>query len=112
MASRLGSIGVIALASLYLVSPAHADPLHDAAWKGDIGQVKRLIANDAHVNAKDKNGDTPLHTAALRGHTAVAKVFIAKGADVNAKDKDGDTPLDGAASPQMVKLLKQHGAKK
>lgn len=96
------------------LSSALAGPLHDAAFIGDINEVKRLIAEGINVNQKDNDGRTPLHWAALNNHKVVAELLIAHGAKVNVKDKDQRTPLQRAASSghkDMVQLLKRHGAK-
>ncbi|MFQ5937799.1 MAG: ankyrin repeat domain-containing protein [Acidiferrobacterales bacterium] len=101
------------LAGMLIVGGALADPLHDAARKGDLDQVKQLIAAGANVNAKDKNGITPLHSAAVGNHREVAQALIASGADVNSKTNNGMAPLHLATfwgHAEMVALLKQHGA--
>ncbi|XP_043922472.1 ankyrin repeat domain-containing protein 12 isoform X2 [Protopterus annectens] len=88
-------------------------PLHMAAIRGDVKQVKELISLGANVNVKDFAGWTPLHEACNMGFCDVAKVLIAAGADVNTQGLDDDTPLHDAASSghkDIVKLLLRHGA--
>ena len=68
-------------------------PLHEAAIRGDISEVKALLAKGAEVDAKNKYGETPLDLAIDNGHWDVVKAFLAKGAEVDAKDRDGETPL-------------------
>ncbi len=99
---------------------AHAPPttpikiggsLHEAAAKGDLEQVKQLIAQRANVNESDA-GFTPLYVAVYKGHAAVAELLIARGADVNAKDEDGHTLLHPAAArgdKNMAELLIARG---
>ncbi|XP_030069237.1 ankyrin repeat domain-containing protein 12 isoform X1 [Microcaecilia unicolor] len=87
-------------------------PLHMAAIRGDVTQVKELIGLGANVNVKDFAGWTPLHEACNMGYYDVAKVLIAAGADVNTQGLDDDTPLHDAASSghrEIVKLLLRHG---
>ncbi|XP_048363421.1 ankyrin repeat domain-containing protein 12 isoform X2 [Sphaerodactylus townsendi] len=87
-------------------------PLHTAAIRGDIKQVKELIGLGANVNVKDFAGWTPLHEACNVGHYEVAKFLIAAGADVNTQGLDDDTPLHDSASSghrKIVKLLLRHG---
>nr|XP_056710749.1 ankyrin repeat domain-containing protein 12 isoform X2 [Euleptes europaea] len=87
-------------------------PLHTAAIRGDIKQVKELIGLGANVNVKDFAGWTPLHEACNAGYYEVAKVLIAAGADVNTQGLDDDTPLHDSASSghrKIVKLLLRHG---
>ncbi|XP_036274485.1 ankyrin repeat domain-containing protein 12 isoform X4 [Pipistrellus kuhlii] len=88
-------------------------PLHMAAIRGDVKQVKELISLGANVNVKDFAGWTPLHEACNVGYYDVAKILIAAGADVNTQGLDDDTPLHDSASSghrDIVKLLLRHGA--
>lgn len=87
-------------------------PLHTAAIRGDVKQVKELISLGANVNVKDFAGWTPLHEACNVGYYDVAKILIAAGADVNTQGLDDDTPLHDSASSghrDIVKLLLRHG---
>jgi uncharacterized protein len=66
---------------------AFADPIHDAARKGDLKKVQEILASDPKaLNAQDNEGDTPLHLAALHGEYKVAEALIAAGANVNVKN--------------------------
>jgi ankyrin repeat protein len=57
-----------------------------------------LLANQADVNAKDRDGATPLHWAAKNGHKDVAEVLLDSEADVDAKESTYTaTPLHMAA---------------
>ena len=80
--------------------------------------VKFMLGKGADVNAKDKDGKTLLMLALNGGNLDVVKFLVAKGADVNAKNKNGKTPImlaresrNLALVENMVKFLKQHGAK-
>ncbi|XP_055059568.2 ankyrin repeat domain-containing protein 12 isoform X1 [Misgurnus anguillicaudatus] len=87
-------------------------PLHMAAIRGDVKQVKELIGLGADVNVKDFAGWTPLHEACNLGYYDVAKVLIGAGAEVNTQGLDDDTPLHDASSSghkDIVKLLLRHG---
>ena len=114
MTSRYYRLELLTLISLFALSSALAGPLHDAAERGDLDEVKRLIAEGANLNAiDDKLGGTPLHYAALRGHKAIAELLIAKGADVNASDHLGTTALHWTVifdHLAVVKLLIANGA--
>lgn len=97
-----------------VASVAQAGPLHEAAVKGDLNEVERLIAEGAKVNAKDKDGNTPLHSAVINGHATVTALLIAKGAKVKEKNKTGYTPLHAAAyhgEKAAAELLIAKGAK-
>lgn len=97
-------------------SIAGADPVHDAARKGDMTRLKALVeADPSVVSSVDKMGKTPLHIAAASNQLDAAAFLIGHGVDVSAKDKDGGfTALDLALSSyhyiDMVRLLIDHGA--
>ena len=77
----------IAVTSL-LVTTAFADPIHDAAWDGDLVGVQAELDKGVDVNAKSGDGGvTPLHFEAMRGHKEIVELLMTKGADVNAKDR-------------------------
>ncbi|KAF4076519.1 hypothetical protein AMELA_G00215950 [Ameiurus melas] len=91
---------------------AHGEtPLHMAAFRGDVKQVKELIEIGADVNMKDFAGWTPLHEACNHGYYDVAKVLIGAGAEVNTQGLEDVTPHDASSSGHKAigKLLLQHG---
>ena len=64
-----------------------ADPIHDAARKGDVKKIQEILASDPKaLNAQDNAGDTALHIAALHGQYKAAEALIAAGANVNVKN--------------------------
>ena len=71
--------------------------LIDAAVRGNLEKVKRLVVKGADLNAVDTYGNTPLHWAAGNGYAAVVEYLVAKGASVNAVNRTGNTPLHWAA---------------
>ena len=94
-------------------APGASLHLHQAASKGDIDEIKSLIARGADINTKDKEGRTPLHTAARSCQKELVQLMLAKGADVNTKDKRGWRPLDEAVTgghKEVVELLIEAGA--
>ena len=66
----------LAVTSL-LVTTAFADPIHDAAKKGNLAGVQAELDKGVDVNASG-NGQSPLHLAAIMGHVEVAELLIAK----------------------------------
>lgn len=93
-----------------------AEPLHKAAFRGNVAQCRALLASGADINATDKTGATPLHAAHffLRGlddwlinldgmdtlyDVAAAKfqcaeLLLAEGARTDLRDANGATPLE------------------
>lgn len=95
---------------------ASSDALHKAAERGDLDEIKKLLAANADINSQDgKDGETPLLRAITRSQTEAAKLLIESGADVNlGRKRDGQTPLEMAESrerTEIVALLKAKGAK-
>jgi len=96
-----------------------AQPIHIAAFRGNLERVKRLVENGADVNSKGPGDSTPLHNAATMSaakvkygdYVGVVSYLIEKGADVNAKNTCGYPPLHFAKNEQVIELLKKAGAK-
>jgi ankyrin repeat protein len=91
-------------------SPKGESPLMLAAFKGNLEQVRKLIARDADVN---KTGWTPLHYAATGGHVPIIQLLLDENAYIDAESPNKSTPLMMAAkygSPEAVKLLLEAGA--
>lgn len=85
--SRSVLLATLVLASVSSAGLSFADPIHDAARKGDVKKIKEMLQSDPKlVSARDNNGDTPLHAAALHGQLAAAQALVDAGADVNAKN--------------------------
>jgi ankyrin repeat protein len=87
-----------------------------AAGRGDQAAVSALIKAGAEVNASSDSGLTALHyaiqsTASARMVTVQA--LLDAGAEADEETDDGLTPLmgaAGAADPELVELLLEHGA--
>ena len=80
-------------------------PLHTAAFRGRVEDVKLLLERGADPNAKDNAGRTPLHFAAFRGHVEIVKLLLERGADPWIADNDGRIPLDYAYDSTIRSLL-------
>jgi ankyrin repeat protein len=94
---------------------AVGEPLHEAAKKGDLDQINRLIEEGITVDSLDENNNTPLYIAVGQGHKDVAKLLILKGANVNVVCWRGYTPLHWAAAAlggesELAELLIAEGA--
>lgn len=52
--------------------------LHQAAYNGNINEVRLLLNVKTDINIKDKKGFTALHFAVYSGHLDVVKLLISK----------------------------------
>lgn len=110
---NLDAIANSMLQEVRTVTSQPTGSLHDAARKGDLEQIKRLVAGGAHLDAKDKESNTPLHLAAQNGHKAAVELLIANGAGVDLKGEGNYTPLSWATRnghKSIVELLIDRGA--
>jgi ankyrin repeat protein len=72
--------------------------LQIAAVNGNLQIAAILIKADAHLDAKDRLGNTPLHYAVDRNRDEMAQLLLDVGAPVDAENRNGMTPLMIAAS--------------
>ena len=81
--------------------------LIEAAGKGDLAAVERLIARGRERRARATTAAARALLAATHGnHVAVARALIAAGADVNAKDDIEDLPYLYAGAEGRIEILK------
>jgi len=88
-------------------SESSSNSIHDAAWSGNVDEVRKYLENGADVNAK-RDQTTVCHIAALKKNKELMKLLIDNGADLNATDKNGAMPLHVAVPMgdiDMVELL-------
>jgi hypothetical protein len=106
-------LAVFVAASSFAAGPRDEE-LWDAAGRGDVATVRRLIAEGVDVNARTRYGATALFFAADKAQLGVATLLLEKGADPNVKDTFyGATPLNWAMNhdaTEVVLLLVQKGA--
>jgi hypothetical protein len=103
--------------SLPPASASIADPpaaLREAARRGDVSTLRRLLAEQLNIDARDASGRTALMLAVLEGQNEAVNTLLAAGADPNAVDASGTTPLQAAlarAHSAIAVTLEQSGAR-
>ena len=92
---------------LGILDTEHQNLLHMAAYNPHFEITRMLLEHDwdtnAHINARNKNGQTPLHLASQYhdryGHRldcnrpSIVALLLKFGADLDAQDNDNMTPL-------------------
>jgi cytochrome c2 len=84
--------------------PALAGPVSDAAKKGDVAELERLLDAGGDVNETDSFAP-PLHLAAMIGHVGAVQLLAARGANLNATSSLG-TPLHAAVQFGKVEAIR------
>jgi ankyrin repeat protein len=80
--------------------------LHEAAAKGDAGEIEKLIAEGERINIQDSRSRTPLHVAVyLKRHDA-ARALLKLGANANALEIDRYDIVTIAAVANDIEMLK------
>jgi ankyrin repeat protein len=85
----------------------------DAAVRGNVEALERLLEQGVDVDARDQYGQTALMLAAFHGHTPAVRVLAARGADLNWRAKYNLTALMLAAignHAEVVRALLDAGA--
>ena len=113
-ASSVGAQDTRASTTLRVPPSSKSPVVADAAMKGDLAAVRRLIQQGANIDAAQGDGMTALHWAAERGDTAIASVLLAAKANVTATTRIGSyTPLHIASKGgkgSIVRALVKAGA--
>uniref|UniRef100_A0A6Q2ZIT2 K Homology domain-containing protein n=1 Tax=Esox lucius TaxID=8010 RepID=A0A6Q2ZIT2_ESOLU len=76
-----------------------------AADKGHYKFCELLINRGAHIDVRNKKGNTPLWLATNGGHFDVVQLLVQAGADVDAADNRKITPLMAAFRKGHVKVV-------
>ena len=78
----------------------------EAAEKGDLSAINRLITVGTKVDVRDESNRTPLYMAVEKNRTEAVKLLLAEGADVNVQARDGDTPWLLAGALGRAEILR------
>lgn len=118
MLLRLACLGLLAVAATPdaargQAASAEGQALIQAAERGDVAALDRLIAAGAALEARDGRGRTALLAATHANQVEAARRLMAAGADVNAKDAIQDSPFLYAGAEGRLEILRltlAHGA--
>jgi ankyrin repeat protein len=80
--------------------------LHEAAAKGDVAEIEKLIAEGEKLNIQDSKSRTPLHVAAYLKQHAAARALLKAGANPNALEIDRYDIVTIAAVANDLEMLK------
>ncbi|MGH7618992.1 MAG: ankyrin repeat domain-containing protein [Gemmatimonadaceae bacterium] len=113
--SGLRVVGISSIILLLGAASATKEPVvADAAMKGEVSTVRKLIAQHSDVNMAQGDGMTALHWAAERGDTALTTLLLKAHASVKALTRVGNyTPLliaSKTGNPVVIKALIQAGS--
>jgi uncharacterized protein len=90
------------------------EQLIQAAKKGLLEEMQRLVERGANVDSRGTWGMTPLMWAASKGHGKAVTFLLDRGADVNAQATNSSTALMWTAFAghrHLAKLLLDRGAR-
>jgi ankyrin repeat protein len=80
--------------------------LHEAAAKGDVAEIEKLIAGAEKPNIQDSKSRTPLHVAVYLKQHAAARALLRLGANPNALEIDRYDIVTIAAVANDMEMLK------
>jgi ankyrin repeat protein len=118
-------LGLLVSLMLLLPSPALAQTgptaeelriyagLHEAAAKGDVAEIERLVKDGERINLQDSRSRTPLHVASYMKKHDAARALIKLGANADALEIDRYdivTIASVANDIEMLKLALEGGA--
>lgn len=90
------------------------EPFAMAACRGDLAEVRIMLARGADPNASaDEEGTPVIYDATYNGHKEVVRILIEHGANVNAKGPEGTAlyVAEQGGHPEIAKMLQRAGAK-
>ncbi len=98
---------------LFTAAQSQAGPLADAAQKGDLDVVRKLVQDGVNVDEPQVDGATALHWAVNENDITMARFLLEAGADANARNRVGAPPILSAAvngNAELLALLLDAGA--
>ena len=80
--------------------------LHEAAAKGDVAEIEKLVAEGEKLNIQDSKSRTPLHVAVYMKQHAAARTLLKLGANPNALEIERYDIVTIAAVANDLEMLK------
>ena len=105
MVSLRSSLVLLVASLAWANDPDGTTPLHYAVRNQELAQVRKLIAENAPVDAVNRYGVTPLVLAVETGNVELVNTLIAAGANVNHALPEGETVLMTAARTGNVPIV-------
>ena len=90
-----------------------SDSLFEAASRGDVGAIGKLLQQGMNVNVANAERETALHMAAAKGHYSAVIYLLNHGANINSRTINNWLPIHHATRfrhAQIAHYLKQRGA--
>src|SRR5262245_50660876 len=109
----LAVVGLLAVLLPVRAGAADSMPLVDAAARGDLTSVRKLLGEKADVNGARVDGLTALHAAVHADRLDIVDTLLRAGAKAGAPDRYGITPLYLACvngDAEMIRRLLDAGA--
>ena len=113
LAKLRGSSLKLNLIIILIITCRNSTNLVDAAFDGDLEELKSWIEKGYHLESCDGRKHTALSEAACQGHMHVVKYLLEQGADPNTQSDTGRSPLWRAAfngHEQVVAALLDAGS--
>lgn len=85
-------------------------PIQEAARKGWVPGIERLVEVGAWVDQAEEGDATALQIAARLGHAAAVHALLRHRADPNGTSRAKNAPLHETAAPEIVRMLLSAGA--
>lgn len=93
--------------------------LHVMVERNRLECVVALLAHEAEIDLKDKNGNTALHLAIEKKLVPIVQCLVVFGCDIDVENRDGKTPrhlvgrdASGSNDDMILYILHSVGAKR
>jgi ankyrin repeat protein len=106
MAPALRRVLMLTLLLLPVAVRAAEPSLIEAASRGDVPAIRKLLDAGANVNARDARGRNAILAATHANQVEAARILIQRGADVNAQDDIRDSAFLYAGAEGRTEIVR------